>query len=288
MLTVVLGLGAAFCYALSDFLMVRVVRTVPVSVALVWLVGIGVVVSVPLALVVDGPPVGAQSRDLGLAALGGVTYMAALGALFRGLAVGQLSVVSPLSALEGAFAAAVALVLGGWIGGWAAVGLPLAVVGGVLAAAERPGAPAQRGSSRAPWAAAHGATWAILSAAAGGATILVYGWTAGLPPLTAVAMSRTASFIVVLTVAGLRGDLRLPATMRGRVVVIGLIDVAAFVSLAAATSRGPVEVAAVTTAQFATFAVILGFVVLREKPAWIQRVGIAVTLVAVTLLAFAG
>jgi drug/metabolite transporter (DMT)-like permease len=288
-LTVVLGLGAAFFYALSDFLMVRVVRTVPVATALVWLVGVGVLVSVPLALAVDGMPSGgAQLRDVGLAALGGVTYMAALGALFRGLVVGQLSVVSPLSALEGAFAASVAIVLGGWIGGWFALGLPLAVLGGVLAATERSDKTTPRQPSPAHWGAARGAAWAITSAAAGGATILLYGWAADLPPLTCVALSRIASFVVVLTVAGLRGDLQLPLTIRRRVILIGLIDVVAFLSLAAATSKGPVAVAAVTTAQFATFAVILGVAVLKEKPAPLQRLGIAVTLVAVTLLAFSG
>jgi drug/metabolite transporter (DMT)-like permease len=305
-------LTSAFCYALVDLLMMRVVRRVPVATALVWLVGTGVIISMPLALVVDGLPSGAaEMRGLWIAALGGVTYMAALGALFRGLAVGQLSIVSPINALEGAFAALIALVLGEQIGMLAAVGLPLAVIGVVLSSIERAGpAPAvvpaggagggpQQSSQVAVvpagggrgvgsgWAAARGAGWALTAAVAGGTTILLYGWAAGLPPLSAVAVGRLVSFLVVLAYAATHDGLHLPRELRSRVVLIGMIDVAAFVALAAATARGPMSVAAVTTAQFATFAVILAAVVLRERPAAQQRVGIAATLAAVTLLALA-
>lgn len=291
MLTVALGLAAAFLYAFTDFLMVRIVRSMPVSTALVWLVSAGVVVIVPLALMIDGVPAGeAAWRGLCIAALGGIAYMAALGALFRGLAVGRLSLVSPLNALEGAFAAAVAIALGGWIGGWTAIGLPLAVIGGVLAATERRGrekatADSNRQGAAGRWAAARGTGWGLLAAVAGGVTILLYGWASGVPPLTAVAASRVVSLVIVIAVASIKGELRLPAGLRPRVVVIGLLEAAAFVALAAATARGPVAVAAVTTAQFATFAVVLGVIVLKERPALLQSVGIAVTLVAVSVLA---
>ncbi len=313
MLTVTLGLTAAFCYALVDLLMVRVVRTVPVALALVWLVGVGALISVPLALFVDGVPSGsAEWRGVGIAAIGGVTYMAALGAMFRGLAVGQLSIMSPITALEGAFAALVAIVLGEQLGGLAAVGLPLAVIGAVLASIVRVSAEpavamtsavevaqAEGGScganagtrdekgGRAPgaWEAARGAGWALLAATAGGTTILIYGWAADLPPFSAVAMSRLVSFLIVLAYAATHQGLALPRVWRPRVVFAGCVELAAFVALAASTARGPVSVAAVTTAQFATFGVILGVLILHERPLLQQRVGILATLVAVTLLA---
>jgi drug/metabolite transporter (DMT)-like permease len=324
-LTILLGLGSAFCYALVDLLMVKVVRAVPVATAMVWLVGVGVLVSVPLALAVDGVPRGdAEWRGLGIAALGGLTYMAALGALFRGLAVGQLSIVSPLNALEGAFAALVAIVLGERLGGLAAVGLPLAVAGAVLASLVRTpvaapavvapvttaqaavvpvggeptlsalgttGSPVESsdggGGGPGVWAAARGAGWALLAAVAGGTTILIYGWAADLPPLSAVAISRLVSFAIMLSYAATHDGVKLPRRWRRRVLFIGVVDAAAFVALAFATARGPMSIAAVTTAQFATFGVILGAFVLRERPAAQQRAGIVATLAAVTLLALA-
>lgn len=315
MLTILLGLTSALCYALVDLLMMSVVRRVPVATALVWLVGTGVVISVPLAVAVDGLPSGSSEwRGVWIAALGGITYMAALGALFRGLAVGQLTIVSPLNAMEGAFAALIALLLGEHIGMLAAVGLPLAVIGVVLASLEHTasvspasdsasavvaattvgsGAVAElttsglRSGGPNRWAAARGAGWALTAAVAGGTTILLYGWAAGLPPLSAVAVSRLVSLAIVIAYALTHEGLRLPRELRPRVVLIGFLDVAAFVALAMATSRGPLSVAAVTTAQFATFAVILGAVVLHERPAGRQRVGIVATLAAVTLLALA-
>ena len=48
---------------------------------------------------------------------------------------------------------------------------------------------------------------------------------------------------------------------------------------------GPATVAGVTTTQFGTFAVILGFVVLGERPKPNQWAGIACTIVGVSLLA---
>jgi drug/metabolite transporter (DMT)-like permease len=314
MLTVILGLASAFCYALVDLFMVRVVRRVPVAVAMVWLVGVGALVSVPLALIVDGVPSGnAEWRGVGIAAIGGLTYMAAVGALFRGLAVGKLSIVSPIAALEGAFAALVAIVLGEQLGGLATVGLPLAVIGVVLASILRvsaepavavtsavelagAGGGGRRGApggsrdengirGRGTWEAALGAGWALLAATAGGTTILIYGWAADLPPFSAVAISRLVSFLIMLAYAVTHEGLALPRRWRPRVVLIGCIELAAFVALAASTARGPLPVAAVTTAQFATLGVILGAVVLHERPVPRQWVGIGATLVAVTLLA---
>jgi len=70
-------------------------------------------------------------------------------------------------------------------------------------------------------------------------------------------------------------------------VVSGLLEAGGFFLLVAATTRGPVAVAAVLVAQFATFAVVLGMVVNGERPARRQLLGVLVTIVAVSVLAVA-
>ena len=68
MLTVVLGLGSALGYALHDFLMVKVVRAAAVWTAMSWSMAVGLVIMLPLALVLYGPPTGtAEWRAVGFA-----------------------------------------------------------------------------------------------------------------------------------------------------------------------------------------------------------------------------
>ena len=80
----------------------------------------------------------------------------------------------------------------------------------------------------------------------------------------------------------------LPRPFRRRAVVAGVVDAGAFVGLAAAISLGPVAIASVSVAQAGTWAVIIGLVVLREKLSRVQLVGVALTCVAITMLAAAG
>jgi drug/metabolite transporter (DMT)-like permease len=149
----------------------------------------------------------------------------------------------------------------------------LAVVGGVLAAT----APGRR--------TAAGAGWALVAALSFGWALFAFGEAGSLSAVTVVAVSRLASIAVVLPVALLRSGLALPDGVRPFALGSGLLDVTGFLALAAAVALGPVSVASVLVAQFATFAVILGLVVLGERPARHQLVGVATTLVAVTILA---
>ena len=72
---------------------------------------------------------------------------------------------------------------------------------------------------------------------------------------------------------------------RRRVVACGLLDTVAILTFATATSLGPLSVVGIVVAQTGTMAVVLGMVLLRERPARTQLLGIALTLVAVTILA---
>jgi drug/metabolite transporter (DMT)-like permease len=271
--TVALALGSALLYALADLWNVRIARRAHMSTALVWIFAVGLAIALPAALVLDGLPGRDDARPLAAALAGGVLYVAALGAFMYGLRRGSLSVVAPLAALEGAVGALIAIVAGERLGGLVAFALVLAVVGGVLAAT----APGRR--------TAAGAGWALVAAHSFGWALFAFGEAGSLSAVTVVAVSRLASIAVVLPVALLRSGLALPDGVRPFALGSGLLDVTGFLALAAAVALGPVSVASVLVAQFATFAVILGLVVLGERPARHQLVGVATTLVAVTILA---
>jgi drug/metabolite transporter (DMT)-like permease len=282
MLTVASGLASALGYAVHDYLLVRIVRSASLWTALMWVMLVGLAILLPLALLVDGLPHGdEQWRAAGFAAASGVLEFLGLGALLKGLSTGNLSVVTPLGSLAGGFAAVVAILLGEVLPPIAWVGLPLAVVGGLMASVER--APESAlGEGRRTRATA-GAGWALLSAALFAGTLLFFAEATALPPFSLAAVGRVATTIIVVPVALLTGGLMLPRQFQRRATLAGVIDAAAFVALAAAISLGPVAVA-----QAGTWAVIIGLVVLREKLGRVQLVGVALTCVAITLLAASG
>lgn len=287
MLTVASGLASALGYAVHDYLLVRIVRSASVWTALLWVMVVGLAILAPLALVVDGLPGGDdQWRAVAFAAVSGVFELLGLGALLKGLASGNLSVVTPLASLGGGFAAIGAVLLGEVLPPIAWIGLPLAVAGGLMASVER-GTGGALGEPRRTKATA-GAGWALLSAALFAGTFLFFAEATALPPITLAAVGRAATCVIVVPVALLSGGLVLPRGLRRRAAVAGSVDAGAFVALALAVSLGPVAIASVASAQAGTWAVVLGLVVLREKLSRVQLAGVALTCVAVTLLAFAG
>ena len=278
MLTIVLALASALMFALGDFFAQRLTRgNVPVATAFAWIIATGVVVTAPLAVLTEG---GARGGDLragfAYAAVAGGLYAVAYSSLLRGLRVGDLSLVTPIAALQGAVAAAIAIALGERLFPLMAVGLGLAVVGGTLAAAGGRREKGRRGAA--------GVGWALLAAVAFGVSFVVYSRASAVSPVTAVAVSRSVTLVLVLPFA-LRAGLGLPSRLRLTAVGVGLLEVGGLLAVVWALARGPVAVASVLGAQFATFALVLGLVVLRERPARWQLVGVVCTIVAVTTLA---
>ena len=308
MLTVVLGLGSALGYALHDFLMVKVVRAAAVWTAMSWSMAVGLVIMLPLALVLYGPPAGAAEwRAVAFAMGGGLCEAAALACLLRGLVTGNLSIVTPLASLAGGIVAVIAIIGGESLSTPAMIGLPLAVAGGLLASVEkapaeeifgpdgeqdeaiddpppavavtRPSTPARRARGTS------GAGWALLSSALFAVVILLLAEASALQPVAIAAYGRLGTMVVLLPVALLFAGLRLPRRLAGRCGVAGVFDAAGFILFAAAIAIGPLAVASVVIAQGGTMAVLLGYLVLHERLSRLQYVGVACTCVACTLLA---
>jgi drug/metabolite transporter (DMT)-like permease len=287
MLTVVFGLGSAFGYAVHDYLMLRIVRSASLWTALLWVMMVGLVILVPLALILDGLPSGdAEWRAAGFAAASGVLEFLGLGALLKGLSTGNLSVVTPLGSLSGGFAAVIAIVLGESLPPIAWVGLPLAVAGGLMASVER--TRAETADEKRRTRATAGAGWALVSAVLFAGMLIFFGEATALPPLSLAAVGRVSTTIVVIPVALLTGGLVLPRPYRRRATAAGVVDAGAFAALATAISLGPVAIASVAVAQAGTWAVIIGLVLMREKLSRVQLVGVVLTCIAITMLAAAG
>jgi drug/metabolite transporter (DMT)-like permease len=274
MLTIVVGLFSSFSYATSDLFSQRVTRAARALTQVAWVLITDALIIVPIALFVDGlPSGGAQWRAAGAAALAGVAYFGAFLCLLRALRSGDLGLISALSALQGAYAAAVFVLLGQRVTPLLGLALVLCAFGAVLASFE--------GRAR----TAKGVPWAIAAGLLFACVIVLYSSAHEISWLSQAAISRSVSVLIVVPAALLTGGLALPKGLRMPAVGAGALELFGLVFFTMALAMGPLTVAAVTTTQFGTFAVILGVAFLGERPQPYRWVGIGCTIVGLTLLA---
>jgi len=271
-LTVLTGLLTSLSYATSDMLSQNVARATRPLTQMVWVLVAGVALVLPVALVVRGLPDEGEWGGAGLAALAGALYFFALFCLFQGLRAGDLGLISALTSLQGAYVAVVVIALGEPVTPLLVGALVLCAVGAVLTSFEG----RARSTRGAPWAFAAGLIFA--------GVMLCYNYS-DIDWLSQAAISRSVSLAITLPVALLTGGAALPARLRPRAVGAGVLELTGVLLLTITFALGPAAVAGATTTQFGTFAVVLGVVLLHERPKPNQWVGIGAAIVGVSSLA---
>jgi drug/metabolite transporter (DMT)-like permease len=278
-LGVVLALGCSVVWGCADFFGGLQARRLPVLVVLLWGQLAAVVLAVALLLVVsDGRPTLAA---FGWAAGSGAAGIAALLAFYRGLAIGTMSIVAPVSATGAAVPVLVGLVRGEHPGALQVAGIVLAFAGIVLAAREDSRAAAQRAR------AALGL--AIVAALGFGA------WFAGIDRATELAgvawtvlLSRAVQAALLLAGAlVLRpGGVGRDSFVRGvaPLLAIGALDVLANGLYALATRHGLLSVIAVLGSLYPAMTVVLARTVLHERVTRTQELGIVAILAGVAAI----
>ena len=286
MITIILGLTAAFAYSLYGFGSQRLVRGTSWKTLVAAMFTTGFVVFVVPALFVDGLPLGRDElHDVALAALGGLLYTAATVSFLLALRVGKLSLVTVLACLDGAFAAIISVAMGERPGALAAAGLVFAAAGGLLAAVER--GREQGGGDGRRWRLAAGAGLALVTSLAMAGVFVAYGAIDAFSPLTTVTVASAAGLAVMVPIAAAGRVLLPPRDRAAGVIGVSLLDMLGFLAGSAALAVGPVSVASVLQAQTATLSTVLGVMLLRERPAWWQSIGIVATIAGVSMLAWA-
>ncbi|MEI5585618.1 MULTISPECIES: EamA family transporter [unclassified Agromyces] len=315
MLTAVLSLTGALVYGAADFLgglAAKRVSAVLVT-AIAAVAGLTVML---LALPVLGGDWSAA--DLAWGALSGLVGAAAIALLYASLAIGPMSILSPLTALMSAvtpmlWGTLVGAERFGPIGVW---GLGLALVAVVLV-----GFVPERGAVR---PSAKGVLLAVGSGLAIGAYYIVISHTAdesGVVPLVAnrvVAASVLFLAVGVLALSarpraarmpaavatagpgqatdaagpdgrvphgGRAGRRALPSTALGLALACGVLDAVANILLLLGIRAGDLAVAAVLGAMYPAGTVILAAIVLRERIAPVQWGGLVLALAAAGMLA---
>lgn len=271
LLTVALGLTAAVCWGAPDVWLAQATRSVGPFPAVFGSVLIGVVLIAPAALFVDAPDW--TTRGVLLAVLVGALTACGYYAAFRAFRSGAVSIVAPIIACEGAVAAALAIAAGDAVEGSVLALLAVATLGVVLAAMGE-------GGGRA------GALPAALAATIWGVILVLTSPVADdLGVFWAFLLIRVSALALMLPLALWSGAAVRWRADPWRVAVWALGDSTAYLAFVAAANRGPVAVASVLAAQFATVAVIVATVFFGERPRLRQLVGVALVIAAVTSIA---
>ena len=241
---------------------------------------LGLLLPVAFALADDGP----SAAAVGWAALGGCAGVIALAAFYRGLAIGTMSVVAPISATGAAVPVLVGLAEGERPGVLQVVGMAAALAGVILASRESEPAEDLGAEHRAAGRAAVGLA---LVAAAGFGTFFVgvarASATAEVPWV--IVISRSCSLVLVLIAALVaRPDLPRDAASFGALAVIGVLDLGANGLFAIATTEGLLSVVAVLGSLYPAVTVVLARLVLAERVSRLQEVGVAMTLAGVVAI----
>ena len=272
MIAITLALGASILWGVGDFLggiTARRLSTLTV-VALSQVVGL-------VAVFVVAVMAGGELYTLGgyaSAFAAGIAGAIGLGALYRGMAVGAIGVVAPISASAAALPVAVGLARGERPSALQLVGIALALAGVALVSRE----PGTTGKLAA------GVPLALLAAAGFGSYFVFIDRASADDAFWAVVFARASSSTFALIVAGARGALRAPRDRLGVLVAIGLFDVAANVLLALALNEGFVSLVSVLASLYPVVTVGLAMLVLRERVGRGQALGAAAALGGVALI----
>ena len=275
MVAVALGLAASVSWGVADFLGGLKSRQLHVLsvLLLTQLVGL-LLVGVLVAARGGGPP---DARFLVYGALAGLSGLIGLAAFYRGMAVGAMAVVAPISATGAAIPVVVGVATGDRPSAIQAAGLLLALVGVVIASREGGAAGARLAAG----------TGLALAAAAGFGGFFV-GMDAASDGGVLWALLAARTFDVAL-LAGAALLVRPGLALGGRdtrdIVAVGVFDVAANALFALASTEGLVSLVAVVASLYPVVTIFLARAVLGERIGTSRGVGVALALAGVAAIA---
>ena len=284
-MAVILGLCAALTYGGSDFLGGLVTRRTDVFGVVVWSQATGSSLLLLVLPFVASPAPTSDTFVWGV--LAGISGCAGVTFFYRALALGKMSVIAPITAVE---AASVPVVFGLVTGERppliAGIGVVLALgaVGLVSAAPDREGV-----KLRARADLSESGLFHALGAGLGFGFFFIFlkeaGGEAGLWPIV---IARAASLLLALMLAfGMRRAIRPAAGTWPTIVAAGVLDVAANMFFLAASREGLLSIVAVLTSLYPASTMVLARTFLGERLARPQLAGLGLAVVGVVFIAIA-
>jgi drug/metabolite transporter (DMT)-like permease len=269
-----LAFAASVVWGVGDFAGGLISRRLPVAGVTVLQHAAGLAAIALLALALGD---GLSGRAVAIGALGGVFSAGGILAYYRALAIGTMSIVSPLAACGAVVTVAVSLAGGERPSPLALTGAGIALTGAVLASVHEH---SRGGASR------ESVLLALVTAFMFGMQLYFVGRASDEgDPVSAILGTRLVSALVLaLLVWRLWGriDLSRPLLVGG-IVVTGVLVVTANVLYGFAAEQGLVSIASVLASLYPVTIVILAYVALHERLNATQLVGVVVALTGVAL-----
>ena len=272
---VALALGSSLVWGTADFLGGFFTRRAPLSAVTVVSQAAGLCVLL-VWLAARGFSVSGGSFAFGL--LSGIGGAIGLAAFYKALAVGTMSIVSPVTACGAVVPFAIALARGERPSGWAIGGALVALVGAVLASAAEGRASSDRRL---------GALLAVVAALSIGLFVyfLGVGGKHG-DPFSALLGARISS-LSTLVVGSLawRAPVRPSRALLPAIALIGVLDVTANSLYVFASRSGFLSVVGVLGSLYPVVTLLAAYVVLHERITRVQKGGVVLALIGVCVVA---
>ena len=296
---VILGLLSAVAYGAADFIGgLASRRSSALSVVIVSQLS-GLIVL--LALLPLLPAATPSRSDLLWGALAGLGGAAGITLLYRGLAIGRMSLVSPITAVIAAIVPLAAGLLARERPSLPAlIGVAIALIAVVLVSStETPGEPASNaapglvGSPRKSNTANAVRTWwlqpglieAVLSGVGIGIFYVLIAHTSRHAGLWPLACSRSASMGIMVALALVsKRSLAPQRSSLAAIIFAGVLDMVANALFLIATRFGMLSIVAVLASLYPASTVLLARIILHEKLSRLQLAGVACALVAIGLI----
>jgi len=283
-LAIVIGLASALTYGVADFFGGLAAKRTAAVVVTAFAALVGLAVLVPAAFLI---PARASFDAFLWGGLSGITGAVAIFLLYAALAIGPMSILSPLTAVLSALVPMTWGLLGGerlpW---WGYVAL-----GGVLVAIVLVGFVPEKGAVR---PRLRGLVYATFSGILIGCFFILVDRApadSGLYPIVAnrivASVILVAVLVVLLVRARRRGVPPFPGLRGawGLIVACGIADAAANVLILTGLRMGDLTVMSVLAALYPGGTIALAAISLRERIAPVQWVGLALALAAAAVLA---
>jgi drug/metabolite transporter (DMT)-like permease len=278
MTAVVLALAAAALWGTGDFFGGLATRRLSVLTVLFWSQLVGL-----LGLVVWIAVSGAERPGKGLlyAAGAGIAGAIGLGCLYRGLAIGAMGIVAPISATSPIVPLGVSVLRGDSPTALQWGGIAFALCGIVLVSREPPGE-----GGGASGRVASGVGLALVAALGFGLFVVGLGEAAQESAPWATATARLSSVTaLVLALAWTRTVPRVPRRLLPLVLAVGAFDTGANALIAIATTHGSIGIVAVLSALYPIMTILLARAVLHERLGPTRTAGGLVALGGAALIA---
>lgn len=274
---IVLALASSLVWGVADFMGGFYTRRAPLAAVTVVSQGAGLV-ALLMWLAARGFHVGWSSFAFGL--IGGIGGAIGLSAFYKAMAVGTMSIVSPVTACGAIVPFGLALARGERPSVWAVGGAVVALAGAVLASAAEGRASSDRRL---------GAILAVCAAVAIGlfAYFLGLGGKHG-DPFAALLGARVASLsLLVVGALVLRAPVAPRRELLPAIAVVGLLDSAANALFVFASRGGYLSVVSVLGSLYPVVTLLAAYVFLSERITRVQRGGVALALAGVCVVAAA-